>query len=145
MEVYSHGDVVGVSISSIWVMIFIVYLTLEILSTLFSRIPVLYKIFLYFRVRDEVKKVIPLWWEIKDISAITMAYRGGYIECYVAVHQQLDGHIWTNDHIKINWTGNIIKTELVDNINRLDGRVGIGDSVKKQYTRDKALSELGIK
>ena len=68
----------------------------------------------------------------------------GRYEVYVELKSKLstdDNIIQTNDWIKVNWLGEIFREDLISNIDLYDSKY---QKEIKQWSRDKALEEIGI-
>jgi len=143
MEVYSHGGVVGFVLSG-WVgLLFIIWIFSEIMSLITSRMFFIRKLFIYFRLRNKMSKMIPHWWKISHIDIITMRKTdNGFIETYIKIKSKLDSDVWTNNWLVIDKDISLIECDLFDRLKREDDRLGVNPT---QLNREKMLSDLGIK
>ena len=124
--------------------------TFVIFNLLTSSIFFVYKIFLYIRLRKNIKKMLPAWWKIKSISYITMRKIGHkQYEAFISVKSLIDETL-TNDYVNFDNKGNIQKG--TSPFNLLD-RIGLYDSFvepellknrKKELLRNESFKELGL-
>ena len=132
----------------VYIFLLLIYFTLEIVSLITSKTLVIHKIFLYFRLRKELKKIIPSWWRIKEINVVTIekhtnkkkdyGFVGGY-EVYVEVLSKIEKGRWTNAWIIVDYLGRVKYDGLSSSIEFFDR----GNGMKiKEWNRDKVLNEL---
>src|ERR1035437_2727528 len=144
--------------------IFMIFVVLDISSILSTRMELIHKIYIFFRVRNHLKEMIPPWWEIRKISLFTIQYNPSkdYVQpissvvpgvrVYVEVSCKIkssgtyttDGYTWTNDFIVLNRRGRPLNTRLLENISNHEMIYKINDGEKKKFSRDRVLEELGI-
>jgi len=125
--------------------------TFVIFNLLTSRIFFVYKIFLYFRLRRNINKMLPVWWNIKSISYVTMRKIGHkQYEAFISVKSLID-ETQTNDYINFDNKGNIVNKK-TSPFSLLD-RIGLYDSFvepqllknrKKELLRNESFKELGL-
>lgn len=135
--------------SLLWyVFLLIIYFTSEIVSIIATKTLVTHKIFIYFRLRKQLKKIIPSWWRIKEINLVTIekaseikGYQIKGYKVYVEVSSKIEKGKWTNDFVIVDYLGRIKKHGLSRSIKILDK----GHEMEiKEWNRDKVLNELGI-
>lgn len=125
--------------------------TFVIFNLLTSRIFFVYKIFLYIRLRRNINKMLPVWWNIKSISYVTMRKIGHkQYEAFISVKSLID-ETQTNDYINFDNKGNIVNKK-TSPFSLLD-RIGLYDSFvepqllknrKKELLRNESFKELGL-
>ena len=147
MNFYSDGTTIGVSIT-IWGLLFLAYLSFEIYSLYKTRMLFIHKLLLYFRVKRDLKRILPPWWCIKRIRLFSMYKKSKYL---VSPPEGIKVHVdfkikegnpswWVDEEITVNIFGKR-KTSL-DNLDLAD--ITISDDIKKKYKRNSILEELGI-
>jgi len=147
MEFYCNGTIIGVSLT-IWGLLFLAYLSFEIYSVYKTSMLFIHKIFIYFKIKRELKEVLPPWWCIKEIGLFSMYKKSKYIVSPPeGIKVQVDFKIkegnpswWVNEEITVNIFGKIISS--LDNLDLAD--ITISDDIKKKYKRNSILEELGI-
>ena len=136
-----------ISIDSIFGVFLIFYFMIEVSMIIVTKVPIFHKIYLYFRVYRQIRKIIPRWWSVR-VSLLTMNKMNipilkNYCEVYVKLTRKTDKE-WTCDWIKVDFSGQIIE----DFVHNLDQKCDekdsfVGQEIKK-WCRDKALEKLGI-
>ncbi len=110
----------------------------------------IHKLVISLRVRSQIKNLLPKWWYIEKISWTKISKDKSGYEVYVRVRSRIptggrriygDNTCTTNDWIKVNWLGRIIKEDLTSWIESEDN---LHESEIKQWSRNKSLEELGI-
>ena len=153
IDFYSSGSNVGLSINGIDGAILLIYLLIEVLFIALTRTSLIHKIFLGLRVRYQVKKILPKWWNIQKISYFTINKNRienqihddyGRYEVYVELKSKIstdNNSIDTNDWIKVNWLGEIYREDLISNIELHDNRY---QKEITQWLRNESLKKIGI-
>ncbi len=161
-EFYHDGKLVVFTVNGITGGIIFLYIITEIAFLIFTKTLFIHKIFLGLRVRYQVKKMIPKWWYIEEISYITINKKSKNKDCselkininiyevYIKVRSKIktggrqiygDNTCYANDWVKVNWLGKIKKEDLTSWIESEDDR---HRKEIKQWSRDKILEEIGI-
>ena len=143
MEFYSDGVNIGVVFSGIGGLLLLIYIALVIVNFGVTRTFLSHKIFLYFRVRKQLKKIIPSWWVIKKVDFLTLKRSSfGRKDIYVYVERDIPGypHRNTSSWVTMNNFGKII--DIGTDLRIYDEE--LNDGVKLTYNRNKVLEELGI-
>lgn len=152
IDFYSNGSQIGFSIHG-WVGILLLcYIALELVSLLISRSLIIHKILIWFRVRREVKKIIPNWWEIDIINILTIErchYQWGnkflvgyrvYVKIKTKIYKSHPSTLdWTNDWIIVDRLGRIKHQKLIENIKWYDDR---NVDTIKIWKRDNILEQI---
>ena len=153
IDFFQHGSNIGFSINGWSGALLLIYIMIEFAFFIITKTLLIHKIFLGLRVRYQVRKVIPNHWYIKRISYLTINKNRiknqihddyGRYEVYIELKSKIstdNNSIDTNDWIKVNWLGQIFREELMSNIEFYDNRY---QKEIKQWSRDKALEEIGI-
>ena len=141
IDIYTHGSQVGLSIHGWGGIILLSYFVLDVVSLFATKSLIIHKILIWFRVRREVKKLIPNWWRVDTINIVTIERLNTGYKVYVQIRSKLMVSDWTNDHIIVDWLGRIKNEKLIEGIKWYDDR-----SVEKikQWKRDNRLNDLGI-
>lgn len=143
MTFFHNGTTIGFSLSGVSGLLILIYLIIEISSLLVTRVFFWRKLVIGFRVWNQVRKTIPKWWKIKGIS-ITIGKKENNLldwnyECYVEVQSKYSELFWTNDYVKTNKWGKIVRCDLYDEIKSYDR--GNEDKIK-QWNRDQIINDL---
>jgi len=146
IDFFHAGSQVGFSINSVGGLILLFYVIIELGFFSITRTFLLHKLLISLRVWKQVKSTIPKWWKINKISILTVTKKKNNLlswnyECYVEVQSKYSEGTWTNDYVKTDKWGKIVKCDIFDNIIIIDSRHS--DKVK-QYNRDNTLEKLGI-
>ena len=146
IDFFHSGSQVGFSINSVGGLILLFYIMVELCMLIVTGTFLFQKLLIAFNVYRQVKSSIPKWWNIGEISIMTIAGKKHNLlswnyECYVKVQSKYSKDTWTNDYVKTNSWGKIVKCDIFDNITIIDSRHS--DKVK-QYNRDNTLEKLGI-
>lgn len=160
MRFYSHGSTIGVVFSGWLGVLLLVYIFSELLSIFTTRTTLFRRIYIYFKIKKEVPKIIPVWWELKYVSLITISRVAGVAsdinsdryEVYLKILSKIspkdwmDKKSWTNASVVVDKSGNITnKSELLKRTKLGDVVNDVTDEMIKQYVRDRSLTDLGIK
>jgi hypothetical protein len=141
IDIYTHGSQVGLSIHGWGGIILLSYFVLDVVSLFATKSLIIHKILIWFRVRREVKKLIPNWWSIDEVNIVTIERLNTGYKVYVLIRSKLMKSDWTNDHIIVDWLGGIKNQKLIEGIKYYDDRSV--DKIK-QWKRDNRLNDLGI-
>lgn len=146
IDFFHSGSQVGFSINSVGGLILLFYVIIELGLFSVTRTFLLHKLLISLRVWKHVRSTIPRWWKIKKISIISINRKKNNLlswnyECYVEVQSKYSEGTWTNDYVKTDKWGKIVKSDLYDNMKSYDV---INKDLIKQYNRDNALENLGI-
>lgn len=141
IDIYTHGSQVGISIHGWGGIILLSYFVLDVVSLFATKSLIIHKILIWFRVRREVKKLIPNWWSIDEVNIVTIERLNTGYKVYVLIRSKLMKSDWTNDHIIVDWLGGIKNQKLIEGIKYYDDRSV--DKIK-QWKRDNRLNDLGI-
>jgi len=161
-DFYHNVNMIGFTVSGITGGIIFFYIITEIAFLIITKTLFIHKIFLGLRVRYQVKKMIPKWWYIQEISYFTinkvnknkicneLNINVSIYEVYIKVRSKVptggrqiygDNTCYTNDWIKVDWLGSIRKENLTSWIESEDDK---HQKEIKQWSRNKALEEIGI-
>lgn len=161
-DFYHNGNMIGFTVSGITGGIIFFYIITEIAFLIITKTLFIHKIFLGLRVRYQVKKMIPKWWYIQEISYFTinkvnknkicneLNINVSIYEVYIKVRSKVptggrqiygDNTCYANDWIKVDWLGRIRKENLTSWIESEDDK---HQKEIKQWSRNKALEEIGI-
>lgn len=150
IDFYSDGDVFGVSFSLSAVLI-ILYLFIEYVHFRSTKMIILWRIYIHFKIKKIVKKSIPYWW---SINLIPLIYRNNYI--YVAhIEVKYNKKMkWFDDYKNFTISEKVFLSkdefsgEYVIDMRTLKYRITSLDDINeintKQLWRDKKLSDIGI-
>lgn len=147
VDFYTNDSVVGVALSGWTSVIILTYILFEYLNWVNTRLFFFRKIFIYFKVRKNIKSIIPSWWNIKSISILTMSKRKGNsnIEVYFKLRYKNKTPIpfgVLSDTLA--YRNGKIRTTSVFLLERIDELDSINKINKVQMKRDKILEDLGI-
>lgn len=140
MSFFSHENTVGLIISSWLFILAFAFISIDMVVIFVSRVELIHKLVIYFRLKRKLKKIIPYWWSIKEIDILTISKRDGKIEVYVKVSSKISP-TWTNDFIEVDNVGNILESTLLEDIRYYDEESNVDT---KKLLRDKTLENLGI-
>lgn len=141
IDIYTHGSQVGLSIHGWGGIILLSYFVLDVVSLFITESLIIHKILIWFRVRREVKKLIPNWWSIDEVNIVTIERLNTGYKVYVLIRSKLMKSDWTNDHIIVDWLGRIKNQKLIEGIKYYDDRKS--DEIKR-WKRDNILEKIGI-
>lgn len=146
IDFYQNGSQLGIAINGVGGTILLFYVIIELSMFSVTRTFLWHKLLIGLRIRKQVSNSIPKWWKINKISTLTISRKKNNLldwnyECYVEVQSKCVEGVWTNDYVKIDRWGKIIKCDLYNNIKSYDLR---NEDLIKQYNRDSILEELGI-
>jgi hypothetical protein len=146
IDFFHSGSQVGFSINGVGGLILLFYVVIELALFSVTRTFLLHKLLISLRVWKQVKSTIPRWWKIRKISIISINRKKNNLlswnyECYVEVQSKYSEGTWTNDYVKTNKWGKIVKCDLYDNMKSYDA---VSEDIVKQWSRDNTLEKLGI-
>lgn len=151
IDFFHQGSQVGISIHGISGFLLFVYVIAVIYLAVSTKSFMIHKLVISLRVRSQIKNLLPKWWYIEKISWTKISKDKSGYEVYVRVRSRIptggrriiygDNTCTTNDWIKVNWLGRIIKEDLTSWIESEDN---LHESEIKQWSRNKSLEELGI-
>lgn len=140
IDVYHHGSQIGISLHGWGGFLIITYFVLEMVFLFLTKSLLIHKLFIWLRLRRQVKQLIPKWWKISQISLITIERKSTGFEVYVQVKNKITNN-WTNDYVIVNWFGKIKNQKLTKLIKSHD----VGEELKiKEWMRNKVLEDIGI-
>lgn len=141
IDIYTHGSQVGLSIHGWGGLLLLSYFVLDVISLFATKSLIIHKILIWFRVRREVKKLIPNWWSIDEVNIVTIERLNTGYKVYVLIRSKLMKSDWTNDHIIVDWLGRIKNQKLIEGIKYYDDR---SEDKIKRWKRDNILEKIGI-
>ena len=141
---FHEGSNIGFSLQGWSGALLLIYIIIEISFLIISKSFVIHKIFLWFVVRNKIKKVIPKWWSIDKISLLTIYKRNSNYEVFVKLSYKPSGDISTNDYVKVNFFGEMIEDAEFGLLENIKLRDMCRETQIKQWLRDNTLEQLGI-
>jgi hypothetical protein len=144
IDFFQEGSNIGFSLNGWSGALLLIYIIIEISFLIISKSFLIHKIFLWFVVRNKIRKVIPKWWSIDRISLLTIYKRNSNYEVFVKLSYKPSGDISTNDYVKVNFFGELVEDaefSLLESIKLKD--MWRKDQIK-QWSRDNTLEKLGI-
>jgi hypothetical protein len=144
IDFFQEGSNIGFSLNGWSGALLLIYIMIEISFLIISKSFLIHKIFLWFVVRNKIRKAIPKWWSIDRISLLTIYKRNSNYEVFVKLSYKPSGDISTNDYVKVNFFGEMVEDaefSLLENIKLKD--MWRKDQIK-QWSRDNTLEKLGI-
>jgi hypothetical protein len=139
IDVYQHGSNIGISLHGWGGFLLITYFVLEMVFLFLTKSLLIHKLFIWFRVRREVKKLIPKWWKLDKVNVLTIERVNTRYKVYVQLRSRLMVSDWTNDHIIVDWLGSIKNQKLIEGIKYYDDRKS--DEIKR-WKRDNILEKI---
>lgn len=140
IDVYANGSQIGISLHGWGGFLLITYFFIEMVLLFTTKSLLIHKLFICFRLRKEVKKIIPNWWKVDKINALTIERMNTGYKVYVQINSKLDNE-WTNDYIIVDWLGRIKNQKLIEGIKYYDDRKS--DEIKR-WKRNSTLENIGI-
>lgn len=140
IDIYQQGSQVGISLHGWGGFLLITYFFIEMVFLFTTKSLIFHKLFICFRLRKEVKKIIPNWWKVDKVNALTIEKMNTGYKVYVQIKSKLNKE-WTNDHIIVDWSGKIKNQKLTENIKYYDDRKS--DEIKR-WKRNNTLENIGI-
>ena len=150
IDFFHQGSQVGISIHGISGLLLFVYVISVIYLVVSTKSFMIHKLIISLRVRSQIKNLLPKWWYIEKISWTQISKDKSGYEVFVRVRSRIptggrriysDNTCTTNDWVKVNWLGRIIKEDLTSWIESEDN---LHESEIKQWSRNKSLEEIGI-
>jgi len=141
IDFYQHGSQIGISLHGWGGFLLITYFVLEMVFLFLTKSLLIHKLFIWFNLRRQLKKMIPNWWKISKISLITINRKSTGFEVYVQVKSKLVVSDWTNDYVVVDWLGRIKHQKIIEGIKYYDDRKS--DEIKS-WQRNKILEDIGI-
>lgn len=139
IDFYSNGSQIGFSLHGWGGVILLSYFVLDVVSLFITKSLIIHKILIWFRVRREVKKMIPNWWSIDRVNIVTIERVNTGYKVYIQIRSKLMKSDWTNDHIIVDWLGRIKNQKLIEGIKWHDDRSE--DKIKK-WKRNNILEKI---
>ena len=144
IDFFQEGSNIGFSLHGWSGALLLIYIMIEISFLIISKSFLIHKIFLWFVVRNKIRKVIPKWWSIDRISLLTIYKRNSNYEVFVKLSYKPSGDISTNDYVKVNFFGEMIEDAEFGLLENIKLRDMCRETQIKQWSRDNTLEQLGI-
>jgi hypothetical protein len=147
---FQEGSNIGFSINGWFGVFLLLYILIEFSFFIITKTLLIHKIIIGIRVRNQIKKMLPDWWYIQELSYFTINKMKGEYEVYVRLRSKIptgghhiygDNTCTTNDWVEVNWLGTIKRQSLMASIFSADID---HQSHIKQWSREKALEKIGI-
>ena len=144
IDFFQEGSNIGFSLNGWSGALLLIYIMIEISFLIISKSFLIHKIFLWFVVRNKIRKAIPKWWSIDRISLLTIYKRNSNYEVFVKLSYKPSGDISTNDYVKVNFFGEMIEDAEFGLLENIKLRDMCRETQIKQWSRDNTLEQLGI-
>ena len=144
IDFFQEGSNIGFSLHGWSGALLLIYIMIEISFLIISKSFLIHKIFLWFVVRNKIRKVIPKWWSIDRISLLTIYKRNSNYEVFVKLTYKPSEDISTNDYVKVNFFGEMIEDAEFGLLENIKLRDMCRETQIKQWSRDNTLEQLGI-
>lgn len=144
IDFFQEGSNIGFSLNGWSGALLLIYIMIEISFLIISKSFLIHKIFLWFVVRNKIRKAIPKWWSIDRISLLTIYKRNSNYEVFVKLSYKPSGDISTNDYVKVNFFGEMIEDAEFGLLENIKLRDMCRETQIKQWSRDNTLDQLGI-
>ena len=144
IDFFHEGSNIGFSLNGWSGALLLIYIMIEISFLIISKSFLIHKIFLWFVVRNKIRKVIPKWWSIDRISLLTIYKRNSNYEVFVKLTYKPSEDISTNDYVKVNFFGEMIEDAEFGLLENIKLRDMCRETQIKQWSRDNTLEQLGI-
>lgn len=144
IDFFHEGSNIGFSLNGWSGALLLIYIMIEISFLIISKSFLIHKIFLWFVVRNKIRKAIPKWWSIDRISLLTIYKRNSNYEVFVKLSYKPSGDISTNDYVKVNFFGEMIEDAEFGLLENIKLRDMCRETQIKQWSRDNTLEQLGI-
>ena len=149
IDFYTDGTTVGVALSgwtSVILLVFIAFLILNFTST---KVILIKKIIIFYRVRKNLKKAVPYWWKFSSILySILLTHRenGNYVIPIELKYKMNSNKIFTVKTLLRTTSFGKIENELsYDYLLSMILKIDTDNNIDyKQMNRDKKLKDLGI-
>lgn len=137
MNFFIDGDTIGLTITSIWVVLLILWISLEIASFLTTRIFLIHKIYLSLIVIIKLKKILPLWWKLKWINFFTIRkYYKSHTNIFVEISSKVTKGEIIYYFLEVDLLGRLTNT------NALLERLSVSDKTMISEIRDYKLNKI---
>lgn len=140
IDFYQNGHQIGISLHGWGGFLIITYFVLEMVFLFLTKSLLIHKLFIWFNLRRQLKKIIPDWWLVDKVNALTIERINTGYKVYVQISSKLDNN-WTNDYVIVNWFGKIKNQKIIEGIKYYDDRKS--DEIKN-WKRNKVLEDIGI-
>ena len=144
IDFFHEGSNIGFSLNGWSGALLLIYIMIEISFLIISKSFLIHKIFLWFVVRNKIRKAIPKWWSIDRISLLTIYKRNSNYEVFVKLSYKPSGDISTNDYVKVNFFGEMVEDAEFGLLENIKLRDMCRETQIKQWSRDNTLEQLGI-
>lgn len=144
IDFFQEGSNIGFSLNGWSGALLLIYIMIEISFLIISKSFLIHKIFLWFVVRNKIRKAIPKWWSIDRISLLTIYKRNSNYEVFVKLSYKPSGDISTNDYVKVNFFGEMVEDAEFGLLENIKLRDMCRETQIKQWSRDNTLEQLGI-
>lgn len=144
IDFFQEGSNIGFSLNGWSGALLLIYILIEISFLIISKSFLIHKIFLWFVVRNKIRKAIPKWWSIDRISLLTIYKRNSNYEVFVKLSYKPSGDISTNDYVKVNFFGEMVEDAEFGLLENIKLRDMCRETQIKQWSRDNTLEQLGI-
>jgi hypothetical protein len=144
IDFFQEGSNIGFSLNGWSGALLLIYIMIEISFLIISKSFLIHKIFLWFVVRNKIRKAIPKWWSIDRISLLTIYKRNSNYEVFVKLSYKPSGDISTNDYVKVNFFGEMVEDAEFGLLENIKLRDMCRENQIKQWSRDNTLDQLGI-
>ena len=144
IDFFQEGSNIGFSLHGWSGALLLIYIMIEISFLIISKSFLIHKIFLWFVVRNKIRKAIPKWWSIDRISLLTIYKRNSNYEVFVKLTYKPSEDISTNDYVKVNFFGEMIEDAEFGLLENIKLRDMCRETQIKQWSRDNTLEQLGI-
>ena len=144
IDFFHEGSNIGFSLNGWSGALLLIYIMIEISFLIISKSFLIHKIFLWFVVRNKIRKAIPKWWSIDRISLLTIYKRNSNYEVFVKLSYKPSADISTNDYVKVNFFGEMIEDAEFGLLENIKLRDMCRETQIKQWSRDNTLDQLGI-
>ena len=144
IDFFHEGSNIGFSLNGWSGALLLIYIMIEISFLIISKSFLIHKIFLWFVVRNKIRKAIPKWWSIDRISLLTIYKRNSNYEVFVKLTYKPSEDISTNDYVKVNFFGEMIEDAEFGLLENIKLRDMCRETQIKQWSRDNTLDQLGI-
>lgn len=141
VDFYSHGSIVGFSLTSypaLFIFLYIIFVSSLYLQT---KVLPIHRLMLFISSYKSVKNILPSHWRITQMSFLTISKIENGFKVFIKVRSKIDKNIWTCDWIEVDNRGRIIKSDLQRVISRYDEDY---KSEIIEFNRDKKIKNLGL-
>ena len=139
---FHDGSQIGISIG-IYGVLLVSYIIMEVTVIIATKISLIRKSIIYFRVYLQLKKILPKWWKIKKINYFTISksdLNPHICDCFITI-KSIYNDI-SNSSIKVSKLGKLSDiTSLQSSIKYYDR---LNEDKIKQFKRNNILENIGI-